>query len=138
MIHTTMDNNTIYYSTITSFYYIRTTSQNAQSMRAYCTVVSILYFSIPLVIALSVVVHVEHENACGQNHPNPTYQRPPPPRGVNKVLHGGLRPEVQPLPFYTPFLIEKVPLLYDLHRKWFPFHIPTECLLLNGFTSETP
>ena len=29
------------------------------------------------------------------------------------------------------FLIEKVPLLYTFHRKWYPLDIPTERLLLN-------
>ena len=30
----------------------------------------------------------------------------------------------KPLPFYTPFLIEKVPLLSTFHRKLYPLHIP--------------
>ena len=43
---------------------------------------------------------------------------------LNKVLYGL---------FYIPFLIEKVriPLSYTFHRKRYPFHIPTERLLLN-------
>ena len=32
----------------------------------------------------------------------------------------------KPLPFYVPFLREKVPLSYTFRRKFYPFHIPTE------------
>ena len=47
--------------------------------------------------------------------------------GGGGAIPGGSKP----LPFYTPFLVEKVPLSYTLHRKLYPFHIPTERLLLN-------
>ena len=39
-------------------------------------------------------------------------------------IRGGSAPRSKPLPFYVPFLIEKVPLLHTSHRKWYPFHIP--------------
>ena len=32
----------------------------------------------------------------------------------------------KPLPFYIPFLIEKIPVSYSFHRKFYPFHIPME------------
>ena len=38
---------------------------------------------------------------------------------------------------YILFLIGKVPLSYTFHRKWYPFHIPMEQLLLN-FAPEKP
>ena len=45
--------------------------------------------------------------------------------GLNTVLYmEDLR--YKPLPFYMPFLIEKIPLLYSFHRKIYPFHITTE------------
>ena len=37
---------------------------------------------------------------------------------------GSLRPEVQPLPFCTPFFSKKVALSYNFFDKWYPFHIP--------------
>ena len=44
--------------------------------------------------------------------------------GLNTVLYmEDLR--CKPLPFYIPFLIEKIPLSYSFHRKFYPFHIPT-------------
>ena len=39
---------------------------------------------------------------------------------------GGKDLGCKPLPFYIPFLIEKIPLSYSFHRKFYPFHIPTE------------
>ena len=56
-------------------------------------------------------------------------------RALNKVL--GFAPRSKPLPFYTPFLIEKVPVSYTFHRKLHPFHIPTEWVIL-PFSLETP
>ena len=53
-------------------------------------------------------------------------------RGTQQsFLRGGSAPRSKPLPFYIPFLIEKVPLLYTFHRKLYPFLIPKERLLLN-------
>ena len=58
-----------------------------------------------------------------------------------------LRPDVQTLTIYIPFLIVKVPLSYTFHRKLYPFHIPAQeriKLLTCGatfaklFTLETP
>ena len=46
-------------------------------------------------------------------------------------IRGSFAPKSKPLPFYIPFLIEKVPLSYTFHRKLYPFHIPTERPLLN-------
>ena len=40
-------------------------------------------------------------------------------------IRGGSAPRSKPLPFYVPFLIEKVSLLHTSHRKWYPFHIPS-------------
>ena len=40
-------------------------------------------------------------------------------------IRGGSAPRSKPLPFYIPFLTEKVTLSYIFHRKWYPFHIPT-------------
>ena len=37
---------------------------------------------------------------------------------------GRLRPEVQPLPFYTPFFSKKLALSYNLFEKWYPLHVP--------------
>ena len=57
---------------------------------------------------------------------------------LNKVLYGEAPPQgPNPYHFINHFLIEKVPLSYTFHRKWYPFHIPTELLLLN-FSSEEP
>ena len=51
-------------------------------------------------------------------------------RELNKVLYGEAPPwGPNPYPFYIPFLIEKIPLLYTFHRKLYPFSIPTEQLL---------
>ena len=38
-----------------------------------------------------------------------------------------------PLPFYIPFLTEKVPLQYTFYWHWYPFHNPSLelCILLN-------
>ena len=52
-------------------------------------------------------------------------------------IRGGPAPRSKPLPFHIPFFIEKVPLSYTFHRKWYPFQIPTEQLLLN-FSPEKP
>ena len=41
-------------------------------------------------------------------------------------IRGGSAPRLKPLPFCIPFLVEKVPLSYTLHRKLYLFHIPTE------------
>ena len=42
-------------------------------------------------------------------------------------LGGGDGGSSKPLPFENiPFLTEKVTLSYTFHRKWYPFHIPTE------------
>ena len=38
-------------------------------------------------------------------------------------IRGGSAPRSKPLPFYIPFLREKVPLLYTFCRKFYPFHI---------------
>ena len=46
-------------------------------------------------------------------------------------IRGGSAPRSKPLPFYIPFLREKVPLSYTFRRKWHPFHIPTERVLPN-------
>ena len=64
------------------------------------------------------------------------------PRGGGGGTHqsfirGGSAPRSKPLPFYIPFLIEKVPLSYTFHKTLYPFHIPTEQLLLI-FTLEKP
>ena len=40
-------------------------------------------------------------------------------------IRGGSAPRSKPLPFYEPFLIEKVSLLHTSQRKWYPFHIPS-------------
>ena len=40
-------------------------------------------------------------------------------------IEGDSAPRFKPLPFYVPFLVEKVPLLHTSHRKWYPFHIPS-------------
>ena len=64
------------------------------------------------------------------------------PRQTNSISGGGgatqqsfiregSAPRSKPLPFYIPFLREKVPLLYTFRRKWHPFHVPTERVLLN-------
>ena len=51
---------------------------------------------------------------------------------LNKVLCVEAPPRgPKPLPFYIPFLIEKVSLSYTFRRKFYPFHIPTERVLLN-------
>ena len=52
-------------------------------------------------------------------------------------LRGRSAPGSKPLPFYIPFLIEKVPISYTFHTKLYPFHVPTERLLLN-FSLKTP
>ena len=53
-------------------------------------------------------------------------------RGTQQsFIREGSAPRSKPLPFYIPFLTEKVPLSYTFHRKWYPFDIPTEQLLLN-------
>ena len=49
----------------------------------------------------------------------------------HSFIQGGSAPRSKPLPFYIPFLIEKVPLSYTFDRKLYPFSIPTERLLLN-------
>ena len=41
-------------------------------------------------------------------------------------IRGGFAPSSKPIPFYIPFLTEKVPLSFTFHRKLYPFHIPTE------------
>ena len=40
-------------------------------------------------------------------------------------IRGGSALRSKPLPFYMPFLTEKVPLSYTFHRKFYPFHIPS-------------
>ena len=40
-------------------------------------------------------------------------------------IRRGSAPRSKPLPFYVPFLIEKIPLWHTSHRKWYPFHIPS-------------
>ena len=51
---------------------------------------------------------------------------------LNKVLYGEAPPRgPNPNP-YIPFLREKVPLSYTFRRKFSPFHIPTERVLLNS------
>ena len=50
---------------------------------------------------------------------------------LGRVFYGRLRPEVQTLSLLYAILIEKVPLSYTFHRKLYPFHTPTERLLLN-------
>ena len=58
-----------------------------------------------------------------------------PPGGERGTQQSFIRaasaPRSKPLPFYIAFLIEKVPLLYTFRRKLYPFHIPTEWILLN-------
>ena len=46
-------------------------------------------------------------------------------------IRGGSALRSKPLPFYIPFLREKLPLLFTFRRKFYPFHIPTERVLLN-------
>ena len=47
-------------------------------------------------------------------------------RGTQQsFIRGVSAPRSKPLPFYVPFLIEKVPLLHTSHRKLYPFHIPS-------------
>ena len=63
--------------------------------------------------------------------PHPIYFRPnPKSRGgggsQQRFIRGGSAPRSKLLPFYIPFLIEKVPILYTFHRKLHPFHTPTE------------
>ena len=41
-------------------------------------------------------------------------------------MRGGSAPRLKPLPFYVPFLREKVPLSYTFRKKFYLFHIPTE------------
>ena len=50
----------------------------------------------------------------------------PMPRGVTQqsFIWGGSAPRSKPLPFYIPFLTERVTLSYTFNRKWYPFHIP--------------
>ena len=58
-----------------------------------------------------------------------------PGRGVGSThqsfIWGGFAPRSKPLPFYISILTEKVPLSDTFHRKLYPFHVPTERLLLN-------
>ena len=56
-------------------------------------------------------------------------------------IRGGSAPGSKSLPFYIPFLIEKVSLSYTFHRKMYPFHKPTsdfyqELLLLLNFSLD--
>ena len=44
------------------------------------------------------------------------------------VYTARLRPEVQPLPFFTPYFMKKVPHSYTFYWQMLPFHIP--CLEL--------
>ena len=46
-------------------------------------------------------------------------------------IRGGSASSSKPLPFYIPFLAEKMPLSYTFRRKFYPFHIPTKRLLPN-------
>ena len=66
---------------------------------------------------------------------------PPPRKGggctQQSFIWGVSTPRSKPLPFYIPFLIEKVHLSYTFHTKLYPFHIPTKRLLLN-FSPEKP
>ena len=48
-----------------------------------------------------------------------------------KFYTGRIRPEVQILTIYIPFLREKVPLSYTFRRKFYPFLIPAVRVLLN-------
>ena len=58
--------------------------------------------------------------------PSQTLYLPPGGGGTQQsFIRGGSAPRSKPLPFYVPFLIEKVPLLHTSHRKWYPFHIPS-------------
>ena len=41
-------------------------------------------------------------------------------RGVGGLLNKALYARSKPLPFYTPFLSEKVPLSYTFRRKFLP------------------
>ena len=45
------------------------------------------------------------------------------PHGATQqsFIRGGSAPTSKPLPFYIPFLMEKVPLSYTFHRKFSPF-----------------
>ena len=59
-------------------------------------------------------------------------------RGTHQsFIRGGSAPRSKPLPYYIPFLVEKIPLSYTFHRKLYPSHIPTERLLLN-FSLQKP
>ena len=55
----------------------------------------------------------------------------------HRFVRGGSAPSSKSLPFYMPFLTEKVPLSYTFHRKLYPFHIPMERLSLN-FSLKKP
>ena len=52
-------------------------------------------------------------------------------------IRGVSAPRSKPLPFYIPFLREKVSLSYTFCRKWYPFHIATERVLLNFSLEKT-
>ena len=45
-------------------------------------------------------------------------------RTQQSFIQGGSAPRSKPLPFYTPFLIEKAPLSCTFHCKLYPFHKP--------------
>ena len=46
-------------------------------------------------------------------------------------IRRGSAPRSKSSPFYIPFLREKEPLSYAFRMKFYPFHIPTERVLLN-------
>ena len=78
-------------------------------------------------------------DGCLQEKFSVAMQHPPggTQQSFNSFIRGGSAPRSKPLPFYIPFLIEKVPLSYTFHRKLYPFSIPTERLLLN-FSLQKP
>ena len=79
------------------------------------------YLTLPLIRINNLTNAIFHQQPCGR----------PPVSGGNpggggysaKFYRGGSAPRSKPLPFYVPFLIEKVPLLHTSYRKWYPFHI---------------
>ena len=55
----------------------------------------------------------------------------PPPGGggggtQQSFIREGSAPMSKPLPFYIPFLTEKVPFCIPFIEKWYPSHIPTQ------------
>ena len=47
------------------------------------------------------------------------------PGGSQNSVRGGSAQKSNPLPFYIPFLSEKVPFRIPSINKWYPFHTPS-------------